>query len=78
MTSAVRCYPNPVTGTLTVEMPALKMHSVRLYNAAGSLLTQWNEVSEGLEVDFAGLASGNYYLAFQGETEGFVRKLVKI
>ncbi len=64
----VKCYPNPVTGMLTLEAPGLQWDKLEVFDAGGRLLRQWNEPGQDeIVLDLSGLPPGWMVLRLQGE-----------
>ena len=60
-------YPNPVTGTLLVQMPANGTNIMHLYNAYGQKIYETVNDMPKCEIDFSSYAAGLYVLLCENE-----------
>lgn len=75
ITNKVNIYPNPTTGVLNVE--ALGMQNVALYNTIGQLVYEENVNADAVTLNVKGLDSGLYVVIVK-TSEGRVAKKVSV
>lgn len=70
-------YPNPALGLLNVEFHSNnKIHSWKIFNVKGTLVSSGQSSSEVIQIDISGLACGVYYIYCQNNDSGaeFIKK----
>ncbi|MDR2928177.1 MAG: choice-of-anchor J domain-containing protein, partial [Cytophagaceae bacterium] len=75
ITGAIRLYPNPTSGQLTIEYGKMKVENVEIYDVTGRLvlLSSFDEGGGGFTVDISHLPSGVYFV----KTGNISTKVVK-
>lgn len=75
---SLQCYPNPVSGMLTVHTSGAMLKSISLFDSNGRLIQTATPYAEYSEIDFSALAPGNYYVKIENGKDQVLRKIVKI
>jgi len=76
--ATIRVYPNPVTDRFTVAFSSsVENCTVRLHNAGGQLVYEWQMENTQKVFDIESLASGFYQLTITTAGKNFVFKLIK-
>ena len=77
---SLEVYPNPNSGTFTINLEANEAIDIRLINAIGEVVYQENDVEVNgtisKQIRTSGLANGVYYLNLTGETVNGFQKVV--
>ncbi len=71
---AIRSYPNPTFGQLTVE--ALGDYEVHLFSSEGQVVFSRAYANQTLEIDVSNLTAGFYYLKINTDECNFTEKIV--
>ncbi len=75
-TSNVKIYPNPASGSFSVELNSLAVQKIQLMNVLGEIVwQQTNNMLDKITVDTQNLAAGTYYLAILTSQERVVKRL---
>lgn len=61
----VKVYPNPTSGTITVELPAEDDYSLRVSDISGRIVTEQQGYGHTINVDLAGQPKGSYPFQLQ-------------
>lgn len=73
----VTVYPNPVSGQLFIETDGTAaLFDLQIYDQAGRLVREVNEVTGALQIDMATYPRGVYFLHGQGATFQFREKII--
>lgn len=74
----VRIFPNPVADKATVEsLDGRPIQTLKLYDAGGRLIRQWEENKKRLELDLSLLPEGHFYLIMTLDNDTVIRKIFK-
>lgn len=78
--NAITCFPNPTTGTITIQYPKALIGEFNLliFDALGRQMNPVSSVQTDGEIliDVASFATGLYYLQFNGDTIEWSEKIV--
>lgn len=75
---SLKCYPNPATDALTVELTGNVISQIRIFSASGSLINSANPLTTKAKVNTADFSSG-IYLIHITDSDGniYTRRIVK-
>jgi hypothetical protein len=74
--STIRYYPNPVSGSLTLELPDGK-NRVEVYSLSGSLLSQFTASEAVFEYDMQAFPAGVYLFKVWNKANVSVFRVIK-
>lgn len=79
-TLAVRVYPNPTSGAITIETGSQHYHTMKLLDMSGRLLRQWSVPAGNTRFskDLGSLPDGNYLLNLEGESGPVFIQIIKL
>lgn len=78
--AAITVYPNPTSGMLKVDIPGAQQFEkalIALYDVAGKLLQEWNNVTQSNAIDLAAHSAGEYMLQITLNDEVSSWKIIK-
>lgn len=74
----IPAYPNPFSGSFSVQMPVTDNYRVNVYDVSGQKIYVHPAISASdFEIDLSGFKPGMYLLEMQSDKEIYVQKLVK-
>jgi uncharacterized repeat protein (TIGR01451 family) len=75
--NSIAIYPNPTSGSLTIDMGNTNYSTLSVTNAIGQVLLQQAVANPQLTIDVRHLPAGIYYVALRGSMGTEVRKFLK-
>jgi hypothetical protein len=72
----IQVYPNPASGTLTINTPGNRSHELRLYNSNGMEIMSRHLSQSHKSIDVSGLRPGLYYIRIESGNEVINRLVV--
>ncbi len=75
--TAPRIYPNPASGTITIDLGAEQQAQLFLFNAYGACVMQRTITGTKSAIDISGLPSGGYMIRSMNGEGTFQQHLIK-
>lgn len=75
--SLTEVYPNPTTGTLTIQNPYISIQSVEVYDVYGQLVMRVEEAANRVTLDVSNCAPGVYFTRIRTDKGVLTRRVVK-
>ncbi len=70
-------YPNPTSGVVNLESPAMNSANVEIYDINGSLVnTSKMELNEKSQIDLSAYSNGIYTIIIRGDKQNIIRKVI--
>jgi aldose sugar dehydrogenase len=70
-------YPNPSSGTITIQLPENKPSTIQIFDAKGSKIKEIDTFSKLVTLDITDFKSGLYWLSYQSDTLKRIQRFVK-